>query len=96
MSEAQSDTNKALAQETSPYGYPYWEWVARENPEYAKARISLSALSVGEGIEICSPVFKCFCLSAFLLPTSAVLIRYRTTPKISCRCHHNLADSPSL
>jgi alkylhydroperoxidase/carboxymuconolactone decarboxylase family protein YurZ len=49
MSEAQSDTAKSLAQETSPYGYPYWEWVAREDPEYAKARIPLSELSVGEG-----------------------------------------------
>jgi alkylhydroperoxidase/carboxymuconolactone decarboxylase family protein YurZ len=49
MSEARSDTGKSLAQETSPYGYPYWEWVAREDPEYAKARIPLSELSVGEG-----------------------------------------------
>jgi alkylhydroperoxidase/carboxymuconolactone decarboxylase family protein YurZ len=49
MSEARSDTAKSLAQETSPYGYPYWEWVAREDPEYAKARIPLAELSVGEG-----------------------------------------------
>ena len=49
MSEARSDTDKSLAQETSPYGYPYWEWVAREDPEYTKARIPLSELSVGEG-----------------------------------------------
>ena len=49
MSEARSDTDKSLAQQTSPYGYPYWEWVAREDPEYAKARIPLSELSVGEG-----------------------------------------------
>jgi alkylhydroperoxidase/carboxymuconolactone decarboxylase family protein YurZ len=38
-----------LAQEASPYGYPYWEWVAREDPEYVKARKPLSELSVGEG-----------------------------------------------
>ena len=49
MSEARSGADKSLAQETSPYGYPYWEWVAREDPEYAKARIPLSELSVGEG-----------------------------------------------
>src|ERR671922_1250557 len=49
MSEPRSDTDKSLAQEASPYGYPYWEWVAREDPEYVKARQPLSALSVGEG-----------------------------------------------
>src|SRR6266511_4858208 len=49
MSEARSGTDKSLAQEASPYGYPYWEWVAREDPEYVKARKPLSDLSVGEG-----------------------------------------------
>jgi len=38
-----------LAQQTSPYGYAYWEWVAQEDPAYARARIPLSELSVGEG-----------------------------------------------
>src|SRR5207247_2952388 len=49
MSEQHSEADKSLAQATSPYGYAYWEWVAREDPEYAKARIPLSELSVGEG-----------------------------------------------
>jgi alkylhydroperoxidase/carboxymuconolactone decarboxylase family protein YurZ len=49
MSEPRSDTDKSLAQEASPYGYPYWEWVAREDPEYVKARKPLAELSVGEG-----------------------------------------------
>src|SRR5919197_739028 len=49
MSEQQSGADKSLAQQTSPYGYAYWEWVAREDPEYARARIPLSELSVGEG-----------------------------------------------
>ena len=49
MSEQQSGADKSLAQQTSPYGYAYWEWVAREDPEYAKARVPLSELSVGEG-----------------------------------------------
>src|SRR5262245_35709042 len=49
MSEQHSAAEKSLAQATSPYGYAYWEWVAREDPEYAKARIPLSELSVGEG-----------------------------------------------
>src|SRR5262245_10450631 len=36
----------------NPYGYPFWEWVAREDPEYVKARQPLSALSIGEGKEL--------------------------------------------
>jgi alkylhydroperoxidase/carboxymuconolactone decarboxylase family protein YurZ len=36
----------------SPYGYPFWEWVAREDPEYVKARQPLSVLSIGEGKEL--------------------------------------------
>ena len=49
MSEQRSASDKSLAQEASPYGYPYWEWVAREDPEYVKARKPLTDLSVGEG-----------------------------------------------
>ena len=49
MSEQHSASDQSLGQATSPYGYAYWEWVAREDPEYAKARIPLSELSVGEG-----------------------------------------------
>jgi alkylhydroperoxidase/carboxymuconolactone decarboxylase family protein YurZ len=49
MSEQRGNTDKSLAQEASPYGYPYWEWVAREDPEYVKARKPLAELSVGEG-----------------------------------------------
>jgi alkylhydroperoxidase/carboxymuconolactone decarboxylase family protein YurZ len=49
MSEQPSGADKSLAQQTSPYGYAYWEWVAREDPEYARAHIPLSELSVGEG-----------------------------------------------
>jgi alkylhydroperoxidase/carboxymuconolactone decarboxylase family protein YurZ len=36
----------------NPYGYAFWEWVAREDPEYVKARQPLSALSIGEGKEL--------------------------------------------
>jgi alkylhydroperoxidase/carboxymuconolactone decarboxylase family protein YurZ len=36
----------------NPYGYPFWEWVAKEDPEYVKARQPLSALSIGEGKEL--------------------------------------------
>ncbi|MGH7390589.1 MAG: carboxymuconolactone decarboxylase family protein [Candidatus Rokuibacteriota bacterium] len=36
----------------SPYGYPFWDWVAREDPEYVRARQPLSELSVGAGKEL--------------------------------------------
>ncbi len=39
-------------QAASPYGYPFWDWVAREDPEYVQARGPLSELSVGEGREL--------------------------------------------
>ena len=37
---------------SSPYGYPWAEWLAREDPQYAAARAPVSALSVGEGKEL--------------------------------------------
>jgi alkylhydroperoxidase/carboxymuconolactone decarboxylase family protein YurZ len=49
MSAQQHAADQSLAQQTSPYGYAYWEWVAREDPDYTRARIPLSELSVGEG-----------------------------------------------
>ena len=36
----------------SPYGYPFWDWVAKEDPEYFRARQPLSDLSIGEGKEL--------------------------------------------
>jgi alkylhydroperoxidase/carboxymuconolactone decarboxylase family protein YurZ len=36
----------------SPYGYAWTEWLAREDPEYARVRQPLSALSTGEGKEL--------------------------------------------
>ena len=42
-------TNGKIA---SPYGYPFWDWVAREDPDYVRARAPLSALSIGEGKEL--------------------------------------------
>lgn len=46
MSEAQSRAS------ASPYGYPFWDWVAREDPEYVKAREPMSTLSIGAGREL--------------------------------------------
>lgn len=52
MSEERSGADRPSVQTGSPYGYPYWEWVAREDPEYVKARHPLSELSIGEGREL--------------------------------------------
>ena len=49
MSEQPTDSARSLAQNASPYGYSFWEWVAREDPDYVKARKPLTDLSVGEG-----------------------------------------------
>jgi alkylhydroperoxidase/carboxymuconolactone decarboxylase family protein YurZ len=43
---------KPGAPAASPYGYAWTEWLAREDPEYASARLPLSALSTGEGKEL--------------------------------------------
>ncbi|MBI2202547.1 MAG: carboxymuconolactone decarboxylase family protein [Candidatus Rokubacteria bacterium] len=40
------------AQVASPYGYDFWNWLAREDPEYVRARQPLSALSIGDGKEL--------------------------------------------
>lgn len=45
-------TAKPAANAKNPYGYPFWEWVAKEDPEYFRARQPLSALSIGEGKEL--------------------------------------------
>jgi len=45
-------TPRASSGTKNPYGYPFWEWVARGDPEYVKARQPISALSIGEGKEL--------------------------------------------
>jgi alkylhydroperoxidase/carboxymuconolactone decarboxylase family protein YurZ len=36
----------------SPYGYAFTDWLAKEDPEFMRARAPLSALSFGEGKEL--------------------------------------------
>ena len=36
-------------QAASPYGYDFWNWLQREDPDYVKARQPISAVSIGEG-----------------------------------------------
>src|SRR5260370_41748970 len=45
-------SDKGDGKTASPYGYPFWAWMAKEDPEYVKARQPLSALSIGEGKEL--------------------------------------------
>jgi alkylhydroperoxidase/carboxymuconolactone decarboxylase family protein YurZ len=52
MSEQHSGSHQPEAQPSSPYGYPYWGWVEREDPEYVKTRGPLSESSIGEGREL--------------------------------------------
>jgi alkylhydroperoxidase/carboxymuconolactone decarboxylase family protein YurZ len=44
-----SSPPKVDVKAASPYGYAFWDWLAREDPEYVRARQPISALSVGEG-----------------------------------------------
>ena len=52
MNGRSKGAGKPGAKAISPYGYPFWEWVAREDPEYVRARQPLSELSIGEGKEL--------------------------------------------
>ena len=45
-------SSKPDVKAASPYGYPFWEWLADEDPEYVTARQPISALSIGEGKEL--------------------------------------------
>lgn len=47
-----SKSRKPARPVASPYGYPFWDWVAQEDPEYVRARQPLSELSIGEGKEL--------------------------------------------
>ncbi len=41
-----------IGKAASPYGYPFWDWVAKEDPEYVAARAPYSEVSFGEGKEL--------------------------------------------
>jgi len=49
---SRNGATKVDGRSVSPYGYPFWDWVAQEDPEYVRARQPLSELSVGEGKEL--------------------------------------------
>jgi alkylhydroperoxidase/carboxymuconolactone decarboxylase family protein YurZ len=51
-SPATPKSTKPDGRTASPYGYPFWDWVAQEDPEYVTARGPLTELSVGEGKEL--------------------------------------------
>ena len=43
---------KRSSDAANAYGYAHTDWLAREDPEYARARQPLSELSIGEGKEL--------------------------------------------
>jgi alkylhydroperoxidase/carboxymuconolactone decarboxylase family protein YurZ len=44
-----STSSRPNVKAASPYGYPFWDWLAREDPDFVRAREPVTALSVGEG-----------------------------------------------
>jgi len=50
--KASGTLTKREVQAASPYGYDFWDWLAREDPDYVRARQPVTALSVGEGKEL--------------------------------------------
>src|SRR5215831_290526 len=55
MAKSRSSAKTARASKkstASPYGYAWTEWLAKEDPEYMRARGPVSALSTGEGKEL--------------------------------------------
>ncbi len=55
MGKPRSSAKRARASKksaASPYGYAWMEWLAREDPEFMRARQPVSALSTGEGKEL--------------------------------------------
>jgi alkylhydroperoxidase/carboxymuconolactone decarboxylase family protein YurZ len=48
-----NDTSKTIEGTSQhSYGYAWTDWLAREDPEWASARLSVSAMSFGEGREL--------------------------------------------
>ena len=47
-----SAPQKVNGKAASPYGYPFWDWVAKEDPDYIRAREPVSELSLGAGKEL--------------------------------------------
>jgi len=45
-------SKRPTGKSASPYGYPFWDWVAKEDPDYIAARQPMSELSFGEGKEL--------------------------------------------
>ena len=43
---------QSKGQTSTPYGYAWADWLTREDPEWASARLSLSAMSFAEGREL--------------------------------------------
>ena len=51
-SKATTPAKGTKGQASSPYGYAWTDWLARADPKWATARLSVSAMSFGEGREL--------------------------------------------
>jgi alkylhydroperoxidase/carboxymuconolactone decarboxylase family protein YurZ len=51
-SKATTPAKQSKGQASTPYGYAWTDWLAREDPEWASDRLSVSAMSFGEGREL--------------------------------------------
>jgi len=52
MNECRSTASRAKGQASTPYGYAWADWLAREDPKWATARLSVSAMAFAEGREL--------------------------------------------
>ena len=52
IADLSATSKRPTGKAASPYGYPFWDWVAKEDPEYIAARQPMSELSFGEGKEL--------------------------------------------
>ena len=50
--KAATPAKGSKGQPSTPYGYAWTDWLAREDPEWSSARLSVSAMSFGEGREL--------------------------------------------
>ena len=49
---AKTPAKPTKAPASTTYGYAWTDWLAREDPEWSSARLSVSAMSFGEGREL--------------------------------------------
>jgi len=51
-SKATTPAKESSGQASTPYGYAWTDWLEREDPVWAKARLSVSAMAFADGQEL--------------------------------------------